>query len=332
MTWLAWSPPGLAKHKRCVLAVLTSNQVLSLWSSKSDMTIPESWERVCVVNHAVNAALRHEGFRERFKSVRNLRLRRIRSAAWAPLLGLARANQRDERVANDELRSDAREAAANGVNGVYSFQDNPVMTSSGDDKLSMPTHIQLLAVANDCGGMYVLKVSSPFQHTSNAWEVTVVEMCSLPTQDDMIENIPQGIPIDDLISHEMVGHQDTEQQTNSRASNARPSLLAAAFAKKNFIEDITWSPWRRDLAGTCEKNILTVRRNGVLSQSNLHAMFGKGIIQCHFSDLMTRKRDLVEAAQRFALWLHEVYLLSSWRARLIIAGLQWSCFSGVRRH
>ena len=46
----AWSPAGLGLHRRSVLAVLTTNHLLSLWQSKSDPQEPDSWTRVLVVN------------------------------------------------------------------------------------------------------------------------------------------------------------------------------------------------------------------------------------------------------------------------------------------
>ena len=61
ITSLAWSPPGLAKHKRSVLAVLTSNLLLSLWAPGGDPTDPEKWERVLLIGDT-----------------------RIRSMVWAP--------------------------------------------------------------------------------------------------------------------------------------------------------------------------------------------------------------------------------------------------------
>ena len=70
VTALAWSPPGLAKHGRSVLAVLTSNLILSLWASNSDPTDPGSWERVSVVNRILLSGSRLQ--------------QRIRSMAWAP--------------------------------------------------------------------------------------------------------------------------------------------------------------------------------------------------------------------------------------------------------
>lgn len=52
----AWSPAGLALHRRPVLAVLTSNHLLSLWQSNSDPQEPDSWIRVLVVNHTLSVS------------------------------------------------------------------------------------------------------------------------------------------------------------------------------------------------------------------------------------------------------------------------------------
>lgn len=47
---LSWSPPGLARYRRSVLAILTSNLILSLWEP---VGINGQWARVCIVNHAL---------------------------------------------------------------------------------------------------------------------------------------------------------------------------------------------------------------------------------------------------------------------------------------
>lgn len=70
VTALAWSPPGLAKHRRSVLAVLTSNLILSFWASDSNPTDLDSWKRVSVINKALFSGNRLQ--------------QRIRSMAWAP--------------------------------------------------------------------------------------------------------------------------------------------------------------------------------------------------------------------------------------------------------
>lgn len=70
VTALAWSPAGLATHRRSVLAVLTSNLILSFWASNADPSDANSWERVLVVNKALRPGSRLQ--------------QRIRSMAWSP--------------------------------------------------------------------------------------------------------------------------------------------------------------------------------------------------------------------------------------------------------
>ncbi|KAL9131463.1 MAG: hypothetical protein Q9217_000611 [Psora testacea] len=75
---VGWSPPGLAMHRRSVLAVLTANHLLSFWASESDPKEPTSWKRVLVVNN-------------RLPDLPGLNIGpnqsrvRIRSMAWAPI-------------------------------------------------------------------------------------------------------------------------------------------------------------------------------------------------------------------------------------------------------
>lgn len=305
MTWLAWSPPGLAKHKRSVLAVLTSNHVLSLWASNSDMAVPESWERVCLVNDAVKAALREEKFKSRFKSVSSLRWRRIRSAAWAPLRDLIRFDDSGYMIAKEALQR----------HGAHSDRKGTLETSGAVNHLSLPTTQQLLAVANDCGSLYILKVCSPSTSNLNVWEAAVVEMYFLPTHGHMVSNqlqkLFQALPGDDTVYHRLVEHQDVEQQKIQEALDACPSLLEAAFDQVNFIDDVSWSPWTRDFREVTDHNTLTITRNGVLSQLNFQTRLKQDCIWCYCSDLMTRKQDLLEPAQRSTVWFHRVHLLSS---------------------
>ena len=76
---LAWSSSGLAKHRRSVLAVLTSNLLLSIWTSYTDPTDSESWERVMIVNYL----LIPEHISTPQKQPRTSQ--RIRSMTWAPV-------------------------------------------------------------------------------------------------------------------------------------------------------------------------------------------------------------------------------------------------------
>ncbi|GAB7355411.1 hypothetical protein MBLNU459_g5928t1 [Dothideomycetes sp. NU459] len=88
VTALDWSPPGLAKHKRCVLAVLTSNHVLSLWECTGRLEDAADWERVVVVNHALQAynIANDQSIAQEPQHDKSERLKikqRIRSFAWS---------------------------------------------------------------------------------------------------------------------------------------------------------------------------------------------------------------------------------------------------------
>ncbi|KAL5447402.1 hypothetical protein PMIN06_007485 [Paraphaeosphaeria minitans] len=88
---IAWSPPGIAKHRRCALGVLTSSLILSIWASEGKIDDELSWKRKLIINDAlvlyfssnlneVESALVHE-------TTEKMRLRaRIRSFTWAPSL------------------------------------------------------------------------------------------------------------------------------------------------------------------------------------------------------------------------------------------------------
>jgi Transcription factor IIIC subunit delta N-term len=75
---LAWSPPGIGPHRRSVLAVLTSNHVLSLWESNG--TVGE-WTRVLVVNQSLGD---HFGWADEAGEDVYRDKRRIRAFAWSP--------------------------------------------------------------------------------------------------------------------------------------------------------------------------------------------------------------------------------------------------------
>lgn len=91
-----WSPPGLALHKGCALAVLTANHVLSIWVPNGRSDVAENWKRQVIINHAIaeyyeaTAASRptdaNLGLSEQ-QLVEQSRVRqRIRSFAWSPPL------------------------------------------------------------------------------------------------------------------------------------------------------------------------------------------------------------------------------------------------------
>ena len=89
---LSWSPVGIGLHKRNVLAVLTTNHLLSLWASTG---IPDSWRRTCILNDVITT--------EGTKSER--RKQRIRAFAWLPGLSGQSESRKEQQyliTANDE--------------------------------------------------------------------------------------------------------------------------------------------------------------------------------------------------------------------------------------
>ncbi|MCJ1249290.1 hypothetical protein MMC30_006513 [Trapelia coarctata] len=76
---LAWSPPGLAKHKRSVLAVLTSNLILSLWDPGPNPTEISSWRRAVIVNDCLEEYFK--GLKAGESTLRSRK--RIRCMGWA---------------------------------------------------------------------------------------------------------------------------------------------------------------------------------------------------------------------------------------------------------
>ncbi|KAJ9633015.1 hypothetical protein H2204_007405 [Knufia peltigerae] len=75
---LAWSPPGLGLHRRNVLAILTSNLVLSFWEGDGKL---DQWKRTAVVNQ-------HLPINDDCDSTTDLAMqreeRRIRAFCWIP--------------------------------------------------------------------------------------------------------------------------------------------------------------------------------------------------------------------------------------------------------
>ncbi|KAL5344089.1 transcription factor IIIC subunit delta N-term-domain-containing protein [Aspergillus crustosus] len=82
---VAWSAPGLVKHRRSVLAVLTSNMVLSIYA-----LVPNTgkWTRIAIVNKALESY-----FAEGAESTPRARKSSIRAFTWTPPLKIPAENQ-----------------------------------------------------------------------------------------------------------------------------------------------------------------------------------------------------------------------------------------------
>ncbi|KAF4536653.1 Short-chain dehydrogenase/reductase SDR [Lasiodiplodia theobromae] len=154
---IEWSPPGLAKHARCALAVLTTNLTLSLWVSDSDPKVTRSWKRVLILNHELEMYFQelyaHEEFRLELDCETRRRLRRrIRSFAWSPQLRPPPPSQ-------------------------YSVQE-----------ARFPINGSFIAVSNDNNDVVILRIDSPysfFSPPSAKWSARAVAHFSLEPKLDM---------------------------------------------------------------------------------------------------------------------------------------------------
>ena len=144
---LAWSPPGIGPHRRSVLAVLTSNHVLSLWESNG--TVGE-WARVFVVNHPLGdyfgwvdeAGL--DVYREK---------RRIRAFAWSPPYQVLQAD--DEKTLNSKWGAIYLAVANDEEVVIVLSVSKPKRGCQREWNVKVTSHINLLAVSTYADGPHV---------------------------------------------------------------------------------------------------------------------------------------------------------------------------------
>jgi hypothetical protein len=75
---IAWSPPGIARYRRCVLAVLSTTHFLSLFEPPSSGPLFGGWRRVLIVNPAVKRYFEELEDAEKGSENDRLKLRRLR--------------------------------------------------------------------------------------------------------------------------------------------------------------------------------------------------------------------------------------------------------------
>ncbi|KAK5168985.1 uncharacterized protein LTR77_006294 [Saxophila tyrrhenica] len=84
---LAWSDPGIGKYGRSVLAVLSSNHILSLWECSGRLSNDADWKRSVIVNHALRkhyASLpNRKNETDKQYSERQQVSQRVRAFTWA---------------------------------------------------------------------------------------------------------------------------------------------------------------------------------------------------------------------------------------------------------
>ena len=204
---LSWSPSGLAKNRRSVLAVLTSNLILSFWASTSDPSVVASWKRVLVVNNCIRESRELKSSLNDALTSTNTVLRqllRIRSAAWAPLI------QRKSRY------------------------DETTLTRLSD--------LYFVAVTTDDNSMLFLSVSSPYTDDSMCWDARVVRQYNFSDESSLARTLlPRGVIEEEPESE--VHRRQALSDWKQKYLYHRGSLLLAALQTKCFIDGVSWGAW-----------------------------------------------------------------------------------------
>lgn len=204
---IAWSPPGLARNRRSVLAVLTSNLVLSFWASNSDISMLTSWERVFVVNNGILESWERKG---RLNCGSNhtesipRQVVRIRSIAWAPLM---------------EQKMDYAEKKLSGASRLY-----------------------FLAVTIDDNSVQFLLVSSPYINDCTCWDARIIRQYKFDKEQSMTKSVSTVPAMEEESDPEATGCQgrpDAQQEF----LYGRGSLLYAVLKTKRFVDRVSWGAW-----------------------------------------------------------------------------------------
>ena len=143
---LDWSSPGLSRFGGCVLAVLSSNHVLSFWECEGRPDVPSNWRRKIIVNHAIKSYYDRsdevDGATEQEKREAKQVQQRVRAFEWS----------------------------------------SPVFGNGDIEEANLAPHIdsgtQYLAVSTEGGDILLLRVQSPYKIISpstNEWKVEVVD-------------------------------------------------------------------------------------------------------------------------------------------------------------
>lgn len=83
ITHLSWSPAGLARYRRPVLAVLTSNHVLSIWEPTSNPRLAANWSRALIIADEASGDCQPQRQDAQEKERRRSPKSRKRAFAWS---------------------------------------------------------------------------------------------------------------------------------------------------------------------------------------------------------------------------------------------------------
>ena len=304
---LAWSPLGLAKHKRPLLAVLTSNHLLSLWASTSEMAVASSWERVFIINwiacnrHLPSTLASLRCVNESV-DVEEQPLLRLRCMAWAPLLNLDDVKPPRGAHEADHMELDGDQRTKTQVNGLNPPTHTTEFVETFPDEMALTLETQLLAVANDGGNIYIIEIGSTYTGHSQSWSANIVQRITDLDTRRAAAALSDEQHIDAYISTNAFKTQNAQSR-----DSARPSLLAAAVERKVYVESVLWGPWRINQNSTAEATISTIR-TGVSSHTCLSVRFAESGIAYQLADSLVRVSDLLKPLSGAAIWCQVVSL------------------------
>ncbi|KAF2807711.1 uncharacterized protein BDZ99DRAFT_420176 [Mytilinidion resinicola] len=201
---LEWSPPGISKHRRSALAVLTSNLVLSLWAPESSPKVPASWERRLIVNDCIEPYLgnfdRNETYDNEEERMDKRRLRmRLRSFTWC------------------------------------STNPDRGLSSNIGSRLHWGPYI--LAMSNDDNQVLFVSVESPYTSVSSdqGWKATVIGHFSLGVS----EPVPYSTAVfEDFIQQQRCVSHLAWSPWSHRGDGRLDSVLSYASNDKLYARNI----------------------------------------------------------------------------------------------
>ena len=216
---------------------------------------------------------------------------RVRCMAWAPLLEMNDAKAVRGGQVIEPMNLNEYQPETDHLNGTLKAAE------SLPAEIALTPEVQLLAMANNCGDIYVLRINSPYTHHSNAWGADVIQQCLIPKPSKVFSLMPEKYRNEDYVSTTSFQVEHSGNQVMSR-----PSLFADAMAKKVYIEEVLWSTWRADQSGSAYAGTLTTKRDSVIYQSTFFIKFTDSIIQCRCEDPKASVLDLVKPSPSSSVW------------------------------
>ena len=272
------------------------------------MKIPASWGRVLVINTTVRRSLEllpaNAPLRLHSTKLKEPHMRRFRCMAWAPLLDLNDARPLNDGPTVSPMEFDKDQTTSHDTSTAIPIDHTDLRSQNLPAEISLTMETQLLAIANDCGHVYVVRVRSPYTNYSNSWGTDMIAQCSVPNPLSLASLVSKEPQDDDYITPVLPSAQISETRVI-----ARPSLLAMAMSKKKYVEEVLWSPWRMERSGGMLAGTLTAKRDGVFSHHTCLVGVVDGMIECRFEDTHLKHSDLRNSGPSAAVWFQSVSLI-----------------------